>query len=376
VLEIRLEHPAPYLPQLLRHYTAYPVPKHVVERFGDDWIQPDNVVVNGPYILRKWWSNYIVHLEKNPSFFDAENVALEHLYFYPITDVNAAARKVESGEAGWSSKFPANQYQALREAMPGFPRVAPWLSTTYLSFNTERTPFEDVRVRQALTMAVDREFISSTIYKTGERASYSMVPAGITNYPRTARYPWADQSMDERREQARQLLEEAGFGPDKPLSFEFSHRNTSDNPRVAVVVQNDWSKIAPWVVAELRGVELQVHYANLRAKNFDVGDGGWIADYNDPNSHLSLLETRTGPQNYSGYSNVRYDELMAQANVEVDAIRRMELMAEAEQIMLNEAPVCTIVTLNSTNLVHPDLTGYADNIEDIHRARWFGIRDS
>lgn len=375
-LEIQLEHPAAYLPQLLKHYTAYPVPKHLVERHGSDWVKPENIVVNGPYILRKWWSNYIVHLERNPSFFDADNVVLEDLYFYPATDVNAAARKVMSREAGWSTRFPSNQVEVLRAALPGYVRVAPYLTCNYFSFNTTRPPFNDPRVRQALSMAYDREFVAANIYRTGELPAFSFVPPGIANYPGTARYRWADMPVAERRAEAERLLRAAGFGPNNPLRFEFAHRNTSDNPRVAVVVQNDWRSIAPWVVVELRGTEVQVHYDSLRSKNFAVGDGAWVADFNDAKNYLYLLETRTGAQNYAGYSNPDYDRLVQESDFEPDPVRRGEIMAQAEQLMLDEAPVCMSVFINSTNLVHPDLTGYEDNLEDIHRARWFGIKNA
>ena len=116
-LEIQLEHPAPYLPQLLKHYTAYPGAEARGRALWRDWVNPDNIVVNGAFTLIKWWSNYIVHLERNPRFFDAANVVLEHLYFYPSTDVNAAARKVMSGEAGWSTRFPSNQVEAAARAI-------------------------------------------------------------------------------------------------------------------------------------------------------------------------------------------------------------------------------------------------------------------
>lgn len=375
-LEIQLEHPAPYLPQLLMHYTSYPVPKHIVERHGDDWIHPENIAVNGAFTLVKWWSNYIVHLRRNPSFFDAANVALEDLYYYPSNDVNAAARRVMSGEAGWSTRFPSNQVQQLRSDLPGYVRVAQYLTCNYFSFNVTKAPFNDARVRQALTMAYDRDWVAANIYRTGERAAYSFVPPGILNYPGVARYPWAENSMAERRQEAERLLRAAGYGPNNPLRFEFSHRNTSDNPRVAVIVQNNWRQIAPWVTVELRGVEAQVHYANLRAKNFDVGDGAWSADFNDAKNYLYLLETRTGWQNYPGYSNAEYDRLVRESDFEIDVARRGEMMSRAEQIALDEAPICTSVFINSTNLVHPDLTGYEDNISDYHRARWFGIRSA
>ncbi|MEZ6024532.1 MAG: ABC transporter substrate-binding protein, partial [Hyphomonadaceae bacterium] len=220
----------------------------------------------------------------------------------------------------------------------------------------------------------DREFVASRIYRTGEHPAYKFVPPGIANYPDTARYPWAELPLEERKREAERLLRDAGYGPNNPLRFAFSHRNTSDNPRVAVVAQNDWNSIAPWVIVELRGVENQVHYANLRAKNFEIGDGGWIADFNDAKNYLYLLETRTGDQNYSGYSNPEFDRLVHESDFEPDVERRAQLMLRAEQIALDEAPICMSVFLNSTNLVHPDITGYEDNLEDIHRARWFGIR--
>ena len=373
-LEIRLAHPAPYLPQLLKHYTSAPVPKHLIERYGDDWVKPENIAVNGAFTLRKWWSNYIVHLEKNPRFFDAGRVELEHLYFYPSVDVNAAARKVLAGEGGWSTRFPSGQVEQLRRALPGYVRVAPYLSCNYFSLNVTRPPFNDVRVRQAIAMAYDRDFVAREIYKTGERAAYSFVPPGIADYESSARYGWADLPMEERRREAERLLREAGYGPNNPLHFQFSHRNTSDNPRVAVVAQNDWGRIAPWVSVELAGGETQIHYANLRAKNFTIGDAAWVADFNDARNYLYLLETRTGPQNYPGYSNPAYDELVDRSDFESDARQRAQLMMQAEQIALDDAPLCMSVFMVSTNLVHPDLMGWETNLEDIHRARWFGIR--
>jgi len=375
-LEIQLEHPAPYLPQLLKHYTAYPIPKHLHERVGADWIKAENIVVNGPFILRRWWSNYIIHLERNPAFYDANNVVLEHLYFYPQNDVQAAARRVLSGEAGWATRFPSNQVQVLQRDLPGYVRVSTYLTCNYFSLNMTRPPFDDMRVRQAIAMAYDRDFVANRIYLTGEQPAYKFVPPGVFNYPSTARYRWADRPLAERKEEAQRLLRAAGYGPNNPLRFAFSHRNTSDNPRVAVVAQNDWNSIAPWVTVELRGVENQVHYANLRAKNFDAGDGGWIGDFNDAKNFLYLFESRTGSQNYPTYNNPRYDELIRLSDFERDDQRRAQYMVEAEQLLLDEAPICMSVFLNSTNLVHPDITGYENNLEDIHRARWFGIRNA
>lgn len=375
-LEIQLEHPAPYLPHLLKHHGAYPLPKHRVARYGGAWAAPGTIVVNGAFVLRRWLSNYIIHLERNPAFFDADAVAFEHLYFYPSDDANATARRVIAGEAAWSTRFQSSQAEALRAALPGFPRVAASLRCDYFLFNATRAPFNDMRLRQALTMAYDREFVAASVYRTGEAPAFSLVPPGAANYPAMARYRWAGQALAARRQEAERLLRAAGFGPNNPLRIEFMHRNTGDTPRIAAAAQSSWRAIAPWVGVELRGVEAQLHAANLRARNFDCCDDSRIAEFNDAKSLLLPFETRSGGQICPGYANPDFDRLMQASDVETDAKRRGEIMTSAEQILLDEAPLCMSVFANSANLVHPDLTGYADNLEDIHRARWFGIRQT
>lgn len=385
-LDILLEHPAPYLPQLLTHYTAFPVPKHVVEKHGSAWTRPENFVGNGAFVLVDWKSNYSVSLKRNPLFYDAENVNLERLYFYPTTNNRVAVRQVLAKERAWSTDFPDSQYQQLKQEIPDLVRVAPYLLLQYFSFRVTRqptkpsdpplppTPFEDKRVRRALTMAIDRQFIATRIYRTGVSPAYSFIPPGMFGYPQGARQTWADESQEARQAEARRLLAEAGYGPDKPLRFEFKHRNSGDNPRVAVVVQENWKMIG--VECTLQGTETQIHYDNLRAKNFVAGDGGWVADYNDPRNYLYLLETRTGPQNYPGFNNPEFDELMRRQDNEPDLIKRAGILREAEQLMLDEAPVCPIVFGVSKNLIDPRIEGYADNLTDIHRARYFKIKSN
>ena len=372
-LEMRLEHPAPYLAGLLKHYTHYPVPKHVVEKFGDAWIKPANIQVNGPFKLEKWWSNYVVHLVKNTGFYDARNVAFNELYFYPTNNDDAAVRRVMSRELGWSTNFSGKKATYYEKALPGFVKIAPFMQVQYFSINTRRAPFNDVRVRRALSMAIDRTFVCDRIWQAGYQSAWSFVPPGIYAYPKSGRLDFAGAPVAERRAEARRLLEAAGFGPDRPLRFTFSHRNTQDNPAVAVVAQADWRAIAPWVEVTLSGVETQIHYANLRNRNFDVGDGAWIADYNDAYTYLFLCETRTGPQNYSGYSNPAYDQLMAGATLERDAAARADLMRQAEQIMLDDCPVIPVGFGTSKNLVDPRIKGFEGNLEDVHRSRWMTI---
>ncbi len=369
-LEIKLEYPAPYLPGLLGHYTAMPVPAHVVKEKGREWIRPENIEVNGPYKLVEWHTNDYVHSVKNPQFFDAQNVCLNEVYYYPTVDNNSAERQVREGRLDLNTDFPGQKLEFLNKQLPGYVRVHPYLGTTYFSFYTPKPPFNDPRVRNALGMALDRDFMTAEILKSGQIPAYSLVPPGVANYPMGASVKWAGLSLEERRAKAKALLMEAGYGPDHPLSFEYVYRNTRDNPRIAPAVQSDWSEIAPWVNVTISGIETQILYANLRSGEFEVSDGAWIADYNDAQNFLYLMETRTGQLNYSRYSNPEYDALVDRSNRELDTQKRAVMMRQAEQIMLDDMPVIPMWYEVNRALVDPKVTGWVDNIVDIHRTRY------
>jgi len=374
-LEIRLEHPAPYLPGLLTHYTAFPIPAHVVREHGDAWVQPANIEVNGAYKLVQWRTNDFVHVRKNENFFDAANVCIDDVYFYPTNDTNTAERRVRNGELDLNTDFPGQRIDFFLQEIPDYVHVHTYLTTDYLSFNTTRAPFDDVRVRLALSMAVDREFIVENVLKAGQVPAFALVPPGIANYAGGASSPWRGVALDARRAEARRLLEAAGFGPDNPLRFEYTHRNTRDNPRIAPVLQSDWRQIAPWVEVDIAGIETQIHYDNLRTRNFQVADGAWVADYNDAQNFLYLLETRSGPMNYSGWSNADYDEKIDRSSFILDPDGREAVMREAEQLMLDNAPIAPLWHNVNKNLVNPRITGWVDNAVDIHRTRYLCIVD-
>ena len=374
-LEIRLENPAPYLPGLLTHYTTFPIPSHVVEQFGDAWVQPENIQVNGAYRLDEWRINNYIRLVRNEQFWDDANVCIDEVYFYPTVDNSSAGRRVRNGELDINMEFPGQQLEFLEDTIPDYVRVAPYMGTVYFSTNTTIDRFGDPNVRNALGMAIDRDFIASEILRAGQVPAYSMVPPGVDNYPGGVRASWADTPLEERREEARRLLEEAGYGPDNPLTFEYTYRATGDNPRIAPVVQNHWAAIADWVRPELIVNDTQIHYDNLRAGAFQIADGGWIADYNDAYNFLFLQETRSIPMNYSRYSNPEYDEMIVEANRELDPELRGGMLAEAEQVMIDDMPIIPIVFYVSKNLVSPDVTGWEDNIVNIHRTRYMCFAD-
>ncbi len=374
-IEISLVNPAPYLMGLLTHYTTFPIPQHIVEEAGDEWIRPENIEVNGAYKLVEWRTNNYVHLTRNETFFDNENVCLDEVYFYPTVDSSAGGRRVRNGELDLNMEFPGQQLDFLQREIPDYVRVHPFMGTIYYSFNTTLEQFSDPDVRNALGMSLDREFIANEILRAGQRPAYSLIPPGMANYDGNVRAQWADIPVAERRVTARQLLEEAGYGPDNPLEFEFSYRATADNPRVAPVIQGDWSEIADWVRPTLIVNDTQIHYDNLRASAFEIGDGGWIADYNDPYNFLFLGEYRSVPMNYSRYNNPEYDALVEAANRELDVELRGRMLAEAEQMFIDDMPIMPLVFYVSKALVSPRVSGYENNLVNIHRTRYMCFND-
>ncbi|MDO1559678.1 peptide ABC transporter substrate-binding protein [Brevundimonas sp. 2R-24] len=379
-LELRLINPAPYLPELMTHYTFYPVPSHKVRELGDAWVQPGNYVGNGAYTLAEWRLGDHVRLVKNPRFWDAENVCFDQVYFYPTNDATAAERRVFRGELDMNADIQSNRIQYLLadpETRP-FVHTHTYLGTAYLAFNQGpqvRTPaLRDRRVRQALAMAVDRDFIANRLLRGGQVPAFSFVPPGMSNYVENGpKAFYADWSLERRQREARRLLAEAGYGPDNPLRLEIKHRNTPDPSLMMPAVQADWAEIG--VQVQLVRNEVQIAYQSYRLRDFDVADAAWVADFDDPKSFLDLQLSTTGQQNYGDYANPAYDALLLAADREPNEGRRAQLLAQAEQIMLDDAPIVPLYFYVNKNLVSPRMTGFVDNLVDQHRTRWMCLRN-
>lgn len=369
-LEIELVGPAPYLPGLLTHYTTYPVPKHVVEEHGETWIDPDNIVTNGPYKLVYWQPGQPLVSEHNPTGFGADDVCFKRIVYHEIETPSTYEAMLEAGTMDINNAFDLNRRAEIEKRFPGWTKTTPALITTYWSFNQTTEPFDDVRVRKAIAMTIDREFITEKVLP-GYVPAYALVPPGMDNYdvPRP-KASWADWPMEQRLEEARSLLTEAGYGPDNPLQFDFIYRSTGGNDKPPPVALENWKEIADWVNPTVEKQDTKALYARLRTRDFIMSDAAWAADYDDPQNFLYLLDSATGQQNYGFYNNPEYDRLLAEASKELDLKKRAELLAEAETIMLEEVPVAPMWFQVTQNMVNPEITGYTDNAVDQHRSRF------
>lgn len=369
-VEITLEHPAPYLPELTKHQSFFPAPKHVVEKYGDAWVRAGNYVSNGPFKLVEWRLGDRISVEKNPQFWDAKNVCLDRVNYYPTPDVVSAERRVARGELDLNTRFQSNRYERLKKTLPGVAHANVGLATSYLSFNTrDVAAFRDIRVRRALSQTIDRDFITAKLMRAGQQPAYAFVPPVTANYVKNGpRLSWADMPFEARQANARALLAEAGFTADHPLKITILAANNTDTMLLMEAIQADWRAIG--VEVKLEQNEAGVAFNAYRNRAFQVGSMNWYGDFNDPVTFLGLMKSDTGAQNYGDYKNPAYDALLAQADQEPDGERRAQILARAEKVMLDDEAIAPIAFVVNRDLVGRQVTGWVDNAPNFHRTRW------
>jgi oligopeptide transport system substrate-binding protein len=373
-LIIDLENPAPYLPQLLTHYTTYPLPQHVVEKYKNDWMKPGNSVSNGPFMLKEWRPHDHVTLVKNPKFYDAENVKLDRVTFLPIEDDLAALKRYRGGEVDIQERWPLTEQKWLKQNIPNEARSFTYLSITYFTFNMTKKPFNDIRVRRAIAETIDRQAIANDVFfgAMGTEA-ISFLPPGLPGVEYSAQVSYAKTPMAARIADAKKLLAEAGYGPNNPLKFTYNFINYPDAKRSAVAIQAMMRQIG--VTMELVPGEPKIHYDALKTKNYEAANAAWVFDYADAKNFLYLFESTTVQQNYPGYNNPEYDALMKQADAEPDGAKRAQLLGQANGMLVRDLPAAPQFHQYERTLVKPYVLNFVENPRIIFRSRWMDIGD-
>lgn len=370
-LEIRLERRTPYFTGLLMHFAAFPVPRHAIEAYGRDWTKPGRMPANGAFQLAARVPNDHVLLEKNPRFHDAESVRLDGVRYLGLEDRDAALLRFRAGEIDVVRDFPVSQAGWLREHMPESMHTAPYLGFTFIAVNHERDVMRDRRVREALSLAVDRHILTDQVLGSGEQPAWSLVPPGTAAYPEPARAEWHDQAMDVRWARARSLMREAGFGPRRPLKVQLRYPLSENERRVAIALQSMWRAV--FVEAELDRSETAIHYAALQQGDFDLGLASWLAVYDDAQTFTLLLQTESGPNNLGGYSHPEYDRLTDAAARAADPEVRAGLLRAAEALAMREQALIPLFHHVARNLVSSRVLGWRKNLLDVNRSRYLGL---
>ncbi|OCC04122.1 ABC transporter substrate-binding protein [Labrys sp. WJW] len=368
-LEITLESPVPFFPELLAHQSVVPVNKANVEKYGRDFAKAGKLVSNGAYTVTEQIPGDHLTFVKNPNYWGAANVKIDRVVAYPSEDQAAIQRRFLAGELDLAYQFQADQRKFLQEKVGDEVHVSPSTSSEYYAFDTRKPPFDDIRVRRAFAMAIDRDFLANDVLNGVYQPLYSWIPEGIANYT-PAKADFADTPQLDREDKAKELLKEAGYGPGgKPLKVEIRYNTNENWKKVATAIADMWKGLGAEVT--MLNSDLKSHYSYLQQGNsFDVTRAGWVADYADPENFLTLGVSTNKVFNYGHYNNPEFDALMAKSFTERDVAKRMQILHDAEAMLLRDASVTPLLVYNDPWLVSKKVKGWHDNLANHHGTRF------
>jgi len=372
-LKISLTQPLPFLSGLMAHQFFRVVPRKVIEKYGDAWTQPEHIVTSGAFKVQTWRPYDRLIVVRDPMYWDAGRVKLDQITFYPLEDITTMMNLYKAGEvdAVFNHTVPYAWVDYIRH-LPDY-MDKPEVAIEYYAINVTKPPMNDLRVRKAFNLAVDKNALAE--YRRVVKPLTSFTPEGIfPKYPR----PTGD-AFDPAR--GRALLAEAGFraadGTFDPAQFpanalEILYNTTENNKQTAEFVQAQWKQNLG-ITIPLKNMEWKTFLderAKLRFNGF--ARQGWIADYMDPYSFLDLFSTPTG-ENGTGWWDKKYVAMLEQANRQQDPQRRFELLAKAESYMLDAQPVIPLFTSGSDWLKKPYVKGMYSNPVILHAWKYVYI---
>ncbi len=363
-LEITLNAGTPYFLSMLNHYSWYPVHKPTILKHGKmdelhtPWTRPGNYVGNGVFVLDTWEVNKEIVVKKNPLHWDAKIVRLEAIHFHAIEKALTEERAFRAGDLHVTGTVPLDKIEKYQQKSPELLMVSPYIGTYYYLFNVEQPPLDDVRVRKALSMSIDRAAICTHVLKAGQLPAYHFVPPDTGGYTSQARVTYDIAS-------AKKLLAEAGYPDGEGFpGFELLYNTNESHRKIAEVIQQMWQKNLNINVV-LKNQEWKVYLDSTQQGDFQVARAGWIGDYVDPNTFLDLWITGGG-NNRTRWSNSAYDNFIASAAATSDAAVRFNAFQKAETILLDELPIMPIYLYVSLSLIQPGVRGWHPTLLDHH----------
>lgn len=342
-LEITLHTACPYFEEIMAFPALMPIRSDIIEQYGDQWtFSPETYIGNGQYKMAEWSHNEYIKLVPSETYYDVDKLGPKVIKFALMDDTNAIYAAYRSGSLNFIQEVPVDEIPGLLSS--GELKVHPYLGTYYCCFNTSKAPFDDVRVREAFSLVIDRNYIVENVTKTGQMPATAFVPSGISDAPgakddfRAVGGDYMDVSAEkyqENCERARQLLAEAGYPNGEGFPIVEYLYNTSDNHRlIGEALQNMW-QTELGVTVNLVNQEWNTFLDTRKNGDYSIARNGWIADYNDPMSFLDMWLTGGG-NNDAQYSNPDYDALIMQAKSTSDLAERMSLMHQAEDILMGQ----------------------------------------
>ncbi len=372
-LRVKLRGPLPFLPEITKHYTWFPVPKHIVLDHGKmgepftDWTKPGNLVCNGPFKLKSWRINDHIEVERNPEYWDAENVGINGIRFLPINNSYTETRMFFSGQLHLTYRVPPEMIAYSAEHYPENLRTEPWIATYFIRCNVDRDAFKDKRVRKAFSMTIDQQSIIDNVTLGKQLPATGIVPA-FGDYP-------ASKQVSFNPEAARKLLAEAGYPNGEGLpDIEFLTTDQDSAKALAEALQAMWLEHLG-VTIKIRQLEWTTYLDTMFKQEYDLAAGGWVGDYLDPLTFLDMW-IEGGGNNRTGWSNEKFEALLDEVQKTGDKGLRYKKLKEAEDLFLEERPVLPIYWYTRNYLISRDVQGWNPLILDNHPYKFLKLESA
>ena len=362
-LRIKLNSPLPFLPEITKHYTWYPVPRHAVLKHGKigdrftDWTKPKNLVCNGPFVLKSWRFNDHIEVVRNPHYWDKAQVGLNGIRYLPISNLYTEARMYYDGQMHVTYSLAPELIEHSRQNYPEDLRNELYLGTYFIRTNVTHEPFTDARVRMAFSLALDQKSLIDNVLKGGQKPAGGLVPP-FGDYP-------AAKQVRFDPEQARKLLAEAGFPNGEGLpDIEFLTTDKETSKAVAEALQSMWKEHLGATI-KIKQLEWTSYITSMFDKDYDLAAGGWIGDYLDPLTFLDMWMKGTG-NNRTGWHNEEFERLLAQAAETGKPRERYNILSQAESLFLKERPILPVYWYTRNYLLRPEVKGWHPLVLDNH----------
>jgi len=372
-LRIELVGPTPYLLSLVQHDSWLPVNAKAILKFGHidtrdtKWTHPGNYVANGPFIMKTWRPNDVIEVIRNPLYWDAANVKLNGINFYSIENANTAGRAFQAGQLHKTDQVSLDKVPYYRRVHPELIRIDPSEGVYFYRINISRKGLDNPKVRLALNLAIDRDGIVKNILREDQKPATGFTPPGMGDYT-----PLKKITYDPER--ARQLLAEAGYPKGKGFPKFTLHFNTSESHRaIAEAIQQMW-KEELGIDVTLENQEWKVYLDTQNSMNYDISRSGWIGDFIDPVTFLSMWTTGNGNNN-THWANSKYDALIEQAARTGDPKARLDILHQAEELFLSEVPVVLIYWYTNTYLLRPAVQNWYPLVLGNHNYKYINLKD-
>ncbi|HEA3091482.1 TPA: peptide ABC transporter substrate-binding protein [Aeromonas salmonicida] len=352
ILKVTLERPVPYFLQLVSQRPFVPVNEQAITRFGKEWTQPGKLVSNGAYKLVNWAPNERIEAERNIHYWDDLHTRIKRVTYLPLSSQHAERLRYEAGEIQLTNKVALEYYQKTKQTTPERIWGLPLLGTYLYTFNLRRPELQDVRVRQALAMTIDRHVLTEQVSGQGERPAWSLLP-GMPGYEALGS-PLALQDQPTRLAKAAVLMAQAGYNSARPFKLTLTYNTSESHKKLALAVAAMWKPLG--VEVSLNNMEWSAYQVAKDSGDFMLVRSFLFGDYVEPSSMLNSFRCQD-PQNESGYCNPAFDGLLQQASDTLDGSTRTGLYRQAEQLLMDEMPAIPVYHYNQMRLVDPTLRG-------------------